>query len=149
MPNPKFIFFSFIFFLVGSFLYSTEIIGDMKTLAVVLKSLTKHAVVETVMQFGSSIEQKKFNDVDLCIFTTKDLSLKQRLKIVHNIPALFDVCFFEDLPLHIKHEVLTKGKILYTKNYYKLLKQIQYVDLEYPRYKEFLEGYHKEMVASL
>ena len=82
-------------------------------------------------------------------FTTKDLSLKQRLKIVHNIPALFDVCFFEDLPLHIKHEVLTKGKILYTKNYYKLLKQIQYVDLEYPRYKQFLEAYHQDMVAAL
>jgi predicted nucleotidyltransferase len=115
----------------------------------IVKSLIQHATVETIMQFGSSLEKKDFNDIDICIFTRKKVSLRKKLSLLRDIPPKFDVCFYDDLPLHIKHEVLTKGKILHTKNYYQLLKYVQYVDLEYPRYKLFLEEYHQEMVAAL
>lgn len=115
----------------------------------IIAKLKQNRFVESIMQFGSSLEKKDYRDIDLCIFTTKLLSLKEKLVLLRDVPEIYDISFYEELPLHLKREVLSKGKILFTKDYYKILQQIQYVDLEYPRYKEFLEDYHKEMVEAL
>lgn len=95
------------------------------------------------------MEGKNYRDVDLCLFTGRKLSLPEQLSIQRGLPLQYDISFYDDLPLHLRREVLTKGKILFTHDYYKLLKEIQYVDLEYPRYEAFLEGYHQEMIAAL
>lgn len=114
----------------------------------VVAQLKKNKAVESIIQFGSSLEKKDYNDIDLCVFTTRPLKLREQLTMIQDIPEKFDINFYETLPTHIKKEAL-KGKILFTKNYYHLLKQIQYIDLEYPRYKNFLKEYHQEMVAAL
>lgn len=114
-----------------------------------ITKLKQNRFVESIMQFGSSLKKKDYRDIDLCIFTTKPLSLKKKLVLLRDIPEIYDISFYEELPLHIKKEVLSKGKILFTKDYYKILQQIQYVDLEYPRYKEFLEDYHRGVAVAL
>ncbi len=114
----------------------------------VVEQLKKNKAVESIIQFGSSLEKKDCRDIDLCLFTTKPLALREQLAMVRDIREIFDISFYDDLPIHIKKEVL-KGKILFTRNYYHILKQVQYVDLEYPRYETFLDEYHREMMAAL
>lgn len=113
------------------------------------KSLEKDKRIEGVIQFGSSIKKKSFRDIDICIFPAKKLNFKDKLEIVRTFPEKYDVSFYDDLPLDIKKSVLSEGKIIFTKNYFKLLKMLQYVDLEYPRYKSFLKDYHERRVAAI
>jgi hypothetical protein len=115
----------------------------------IIAKLNKNKLVESIIQFGSSLDKKDYRDIDLCLFTVTPLSLKEKLMLLRDIPKMYDISFYEDLPLHIKREVLAKGKVLFTKNYYRILQQVQYVDLEYPRYKEFLEDYHREVAEAL
>lgn len=121
----------------------------MKSLKQIVEQLKKIPYVETVLQFGSSLAQADFRDIDICIMTTRSLSMKEEINLRKDIPEKYDINFYDGLPLHIKKQVLTTGKILFTRNYYHLLKQIQYVDFEYPRYKFFLEEYHRDMIAAL
>ena len=121
----------------------------MQDVPAIIKKLKNETVVESIIQFGSSLERKDYRDIDLCIFTIKPLNMKEKLILLRNIPEKYDISFYEELPLHIKREVLTKGKVLFTKNYYRILQQVQYVELEYPRYKDFLEDYHREVAAAL
>ncbi len=115
----------------------------------VVTELKKNKAVETIIQFGSSLERTDYRDIDLCIFTTRDLSFQEKLVIRRDIPEKYDLTFYDDLPTHIKKEVLSQGKILFTKDYYKVLKELQYIDLEYPPYLAFLEEYHQARIASL
>ena len=118
-------------------------------LSTVVQKLKQQHFVETVVQFGSSLEREDYRDVDLCIFASQPLSLRQKLRIITEFPEKYDVSFYEDLPLHIKKEILFNGKILFTRNYDKILQQLSYVELEYPRYKAFLDEYHQEMMAAV
>ena len=113
-----------------------------------IQKLKKSKIVESIIQFGSSLEKEDYNDIDLCIFTTRPLILGEQLRLVKDIPQKYDVSFYDGLPLHLKREVL-KGKILFTRDYYKILKEVQRVDLEYPHYEHFLEEYHQEAMAAL
>ncbi len=115
----------------------------------VTEPLQKITYVETILQFGSSLEREDFRDIDICIITTRPLSMKEEMAIRKEVPDKYDLNFYDDLPLHIKKQVLTTGKVLFSKDYYNLLKRIQYVDFEYPRYKAFLEEYHQDMIAAL
>src|SRR3989344_5785886 len=110
----------------------------------VVENLQKNKAVESIMQFGSSLTKKDFRDVDLCIFTTRRISLKEKLRVIRELPEKFDISFYDDLSLNLKHEVMSKGKVLYSRNYYKLLKEGQYVEREYHRLAVFLEDYHKK-----
>lgn len=121
----------------------------MMSLKQVVEQLKKISYVETIIQFGSSLEREDFKDIDICLITTRTLSMKEEMYIRKEVPDKYDLSFYDDLPLHLKKQVLTAGKVLYTKDDYHLLKIIQYVDAEYPRYKTFLEEYHQEMIAAI
>ncbi len=118
-------------------------------LAEVIRLLQKNKNVETIVQFGSSISMKKYNDIDLCIFTVMPLSLQEKLILIRELPELFDVCFFEDLPLHIKKRVCSGGKVLFTRDYYHFLTQMRIVELEYPYYGRFLQDYAQKRFAEV
>lgn len=115
----------------------------------VVENLQKNKAVESIMQFGSSLNRKNFRDIDLCIFTVRKISLKKRLEMIRELSGKYDISFYDDLPLNLRREVLVKGKILFTKDYYKLLKEMQYLEREYPRFAAFLEEYHQKRMAEL
>lgn len=121
----------------------------MDQLKKIVNQLKKKTYVESILHFGSSLKKKDYHDIDLCLMTVKKVSLKQKLALQRGIPEKYDLCFYDDLPIPLKKEVLSKGKIVFTKNYYRLLRQIQYIDLEYPRFRAFLDLYHAARVASL
>ena len=113
------------------------------------KSLEKSKLVESIIQFGSSLNKKDFKDVDLCVFTKKKLSLKEKLSLQRNLPENYDVNFYDDLPVNLKKEVMSKGKVIFTNNYFQLLKKMHYLDLDSLRFKNFLRDYHKRMVKAI
>ena len=112
-----------------------------------LEALQQNDLVESVIQFGSSVNKKQFRDIDLCIFTTKKLPLKKKLALTRHLPELYDISFYEDLPINLKKAVLSEGRIIFTKDYLKVLKRMSYIDLEYPRFRSFLINYHQKKVA--
>tara|TARA_Y100000310_G_scaffold220239_1_gene221704 strand:- start:939 stop:1295 length:357 start_codon:yes stop_codon:yes gene_type:complete len=114
-----------------------------------IELIKKVPEVESIIQFGSSIKRKNYRDIDICIFTKKKISLKRKLELVRDLPQKYDVNFYEDLPLNLKKEVLSKGKVLFTKNYLNILRKISFLDREYPRYSSFLKDYHKKRVKAL
>ncbi len=114
-----------------------------------LNNLKKITSVETVMAFGSSLTKKNPRDVDICIFTTKRIGLKEKLNILSLFPLHYDVNFFDDLPLNLKKRVLSEGKILFTKNYYRVLELMKIVDYEYPRFRSFVDDYHIKKMEAL
>ena len=70
-----------------------------------------------LIQFGSSLCNSEYNDIDLCIITHgHSISPEKKLKYRTFLPEHYEVQFFEDLPLYIKHEVLKKGKKLLLTN---------------------------------
>ena len=115
----------------------------------VIKLLKRNKAVTDIIQFGSSLTSPSPRDIDLCIVTTKKLTLKQKLQFQRNLPEQFDINFYENLPLNLKKEVLTTGKILFTQDYYALLKELMFVNDEFVRYHRFLEDYHQQRMASL
>ncbi|MAF99188.1 MAG: hypothetical protein CMH61_01105 [Nanoarchaeota archaeon] len=115
----------------------------------IIEQLQQSKYIETIMQFGSSIIKKKYRDVDLCLFTSNKISLKQKLRIVRDVPEFFDINFFDDLPMHLKKEVISTGKILFTRDYYQFLQRARMITDEFPRFKQFLDNYHKERMEAL
>ena len=113
-----------------------------------LNLLEKNKFVESIMQFGSSLKKKIYRDIDICIFTTKKLTLRQKLAMERNLPEKYDISFYDDLPIHLRKEVLS-GKIIFTNNYLNLLKEMKIVNDEFVRYELFLKDYHKERMAEI
>ena len=105
--------------------------------------LEKSGLVESIIQFGSSLYSANPEDIDLCVIPTKPLSLSEKLSLSRGLPEKIDLSFIKDLPVHIRKEVLGKGKIIYTRNYYRVLELMKETDLEFIQYKRFLEDYHK------
>ncbi len=115
----------------------------------VVTLLKRNKAVTNIIQFGSSLTSASPRDIDLCIMATKKLTLKQKLQFQRNLSEQFDINFYEDLPLNLKKEALTTGKILFTRDYYALLKELMFVNDEFVRYQRFLEDYHQQRMASL
>src|SRR3989338_7575232 len=112
-----------------------------------LTVLKKNPAVETIIQFGSSLKRKDFRDIDICIITTKTLDFQEKLTLRSNLPEKYDLSFYDELPLRLKKVVLTEGKILFTRNYLRFLREIPYLEREYPRYALFLEEHYQQKMA--
>ena len=97
-----------------------------------------------LFQFGSSLHDSAYRDIDLCIFVKNvPLSIEKKLKYRIFLSEFYDVQYFDDLPLYIKHEVLKNGKKILMKNEeimydiaYKFIKQ--FADFE-PHFRNYLE----------
>ena len=79
------------------------------------------------------------------MFTKRKFTLKEKLALIRNLPEQYDLCFYDDLPLHLKKIVISEGKVLFTRDYYKFFKEMRYVELEYPRYAMFLKEYQQRL----
>ena len=115
----------------------------------VVQQLQKHKIVESILLFGSSLHKKLPRDVDICIVTSQKIKFNEKLRLLRDLPEVYDVSFYDDLPLHLQKIVLSEGKILFTRNYYALLKLMQYIELEYPRYAAFLQEYNAQRMAEI
>lgn len=75
--------------------------------------------VKFIFLFGSYALKKQNNlsDIDFAVFYDGNSKerFKFRLKLMAKFPDKFDIHIFQDLPLHVRMNVL-KGKIIYAKD---------------------------------
>ncbi|MBD3339732.1 MAG: hypothetical protein GF353_11525 [Candidatus Lokiarchaeota archaeon] len=108
-----------------------------------IKKMTNDSQVYGLIRFGSSVKSPKYNDIDLCIVSRKDITAEKRLKYRVFLEERFDVQFFHELPLYIQHKVLKYGIYEYIRDYDTLfdicVQSIREYSLFEPHYKMYLE----------
>jgi predicted nucleotidyltransferase len=116
----------------------------------IVDTVTAHKGVHSILLFGSFIKGKatKDSDIDMCIIEEPGLTLtvKDKLRIMRNLPEKVDISFFHDLPLNIRQRVLQEGKIVYTKDDYYVYTLVKETDFEMSKYSKMQEEYHKEVM---
>ncbi len=85
-----------------------------------LKNIQGFEKVRFIMLYGSSVEgiPRAESDIDLCIDIGADTDYECssfRLKVLSELPDLFDVQIFGQLPLYVKKEVI-KGKVIFCRD---------------------------------
>lgn len=95
--------------------------------------------VYAAIVYGSFARGEAYNDVDLAVFTDTDL-----LEIAGELPDIFDVHAFHDLPLYVRHRVLKEGDLLFCTDEDRFYDEVIAFTREYeyfePRYREYLDG---------
>jgi len=85
------------------------------------KKISKIKKVDAIYVFGSYVDER-FNpylsDIDICIIG--NLNQEEKYKILREIPEIFDISFFDELPIYIKFRVLKQGKCLFMRDLEKL-----------------------------
>lgn len=97
-----------------------EIDELVKNSVEILKNIQGFEKVRFIMLYGSSVEgiPRAESDIDLCIDIDSDTDYERssfRLKVLSELPDLFDVQIFEQLPLYVKKEVI-KGKVIFCRD---------------------------------
>ena len=77
--------------------------------------------IKFVILYGSTIEGKQtpLSDVDIAVYYegSKEERFKFRMEVLGSVNDKFDIQTFQDLPLYIRKEIISHGKILYQKSY--------------------------------
>jgi len=77
--------------------------------------------IKFIILYGSVVEcnQTPLSDIDLAVYYegSKEERFKFRMEILGNVNDKFDIQTFQYLPLYIRKEIISHGKILYQKNY--------------------------------
>ena len=85
-----------------------------------LKKIEGFDKVRFIILYGSAVEgiTRAESDIDLCIDIDTETDYecsKFRLKVLSELPDIFDVQIFDQLPLYVKKEVL-KGKVIFCRD---------------------------------
>lgn len=116
----------------------------------IVKTLNSFEAVHSLIWFGSSVkgEATSESDIDICIIEEPAhvLKLKEKLRIIRELPEKVDISFFHDLPLNIRQRVLQEGEIIYTKDSYYVYTLVKETDFEMVKYRRMQEDYHKEVM---
>ncbi len=85
-----------------------------------LKNIQGFKKIRFIILYGSAAEgrTRENSDIDLCIdydAKTDHECSKFRLKVLSELPDLFDVQIFEQRPLYVKKEIL-KGKVIFCRD---------------------------------
>jgi len=97
-----------------------EIDELVKNSVEILKNIQGFEKVRFIMLYGSSVEgiPREESDIDLCIDVDTNTDYERssfRLKVLSELPDLFDVQIFAQLPLYVKKEVI-KGKVIFCRD---------------------------------
>lgn len=111
----------------------------------IVELLKSFDFVHSILLFGSRAREKSGRDIDICIVTSRELSLRERLSLESTVPSGVDISTFFELPVHIRKRVFKEGKVLYSKDMYHVLTLGKETDMEYSGYKRYREYYNKAM----
>jgi uncharacterized protein len=74
-----------------------------------------------IIQYGSTVtgEQTPLSDIDIAIYYngTKKQRFEFIITLLGSVDNQFDIHIFQDLPLYIQQEVISKGKLLYQQDF--------------------------------
>ncbi len=102
--------------------------------------------IEFVSLYGSTAERRQSNlsDIDIAVYYKGDKKerFRFRLKSLGRLENKFDVQIFQDIPLYIKKDIISKGKVLYYKKYETLFDIYLKTVREYEDFKKYLNLYY-------
>ncbi len=108
----------------------------------ILETLKSFDFIHSILLFGSRARGKTGRDIDLCIISSREPSLRERLSIDSVMPSGVDISMYHELPIHIRKRISEEGKVLYTKDMYYLLTLFKENDLDYVGYRKYREYYN-------
>ncbi len=85
-----------------------------------LKTIQGFEKIRFIILYGSAAEgtTREGSDIDLCLDIDADIDYERskfRLRVLSELPDVFDVQIFAQLPLYVKKEVL-KGKVIFCRD---------------------------------
>ena len=115
----------------------------------IINTLKSFKGVHSIFLFGSQAEGKsnKNSDFDYCIIEDpeKEISFRQKLRIMSYSNSPIDISFFHDLPIDIRMRIF-KGNLIHTQNYDYVLQLIKVTDDDYSKYKYFKQEYNQKIL---
>ncbi len=91
------------------------------------------------MVFGSYARDEDYSDIDVAVFTGSGVE-----ELVRELPSVFDIQPFQDLPLYIKKRVLEEGELVYCRDrdrfYDDVLEAVKAYEDFRPIHRKYLEG---------
>lgn len=113
----------------------------------IVKSLTEYEFVHSIILFGSQVrgDGGDESDIDICVISdyNHSVGIKDKVKLLTELPKIIDLCFYDDLPIDIRHRMFAEGKILYTRDLFHVLTLLKETDFKYPQFKSFKEERHR------
>lgn len=74
-----------------------------------------------IIQYGSTVtgEQTPLSDIDIAVYHhgTEKQRFEFIITVLGSVDDQFDIHIFQDLPLYIQQEVISKGKLLYQRDF--------------------------------
>lgn len=123
-----------------------------------VQRLKKNEEILALILYGSYVREESYRDIDVAVVIRpgyyKNLKKLQFLTdIVSELPSVFDIHIFQDLPLYIQERVLNEGKILLDNDFSQLFDVYQSTHKDYnlfiPHFKSYLgekntDGFRKD-----
>ncbi|HMF34747.1 MAG TPA: nucleotidyltransferase domain-containing protein [Candidatus Lokiarchaeia archaeon] len=81
---------------------------------------TNDPEVLAVVVYGSYVRGESYKDIDICLFLFPNITQSEsdkRISYSSQLPNIFDIQIFADLPIFIQARVINEGVILLNKNY--------------------------------
>src|SRR5271157_5747558 len=81
---------------------------------------TNDPEVLAVVVYGSYVRGESYKDIDICLFLFPNITQSEsdkRISYSSQLPNIFDIQIFADLPIFIQAQVINEGVILLNKNY--------------------------------
>jgi len=131
-----------------------------------LEPLTKRDIERTIAQikriggrkvrfialYGSTAVGRYTNlsDIDLSVFYdgNKNERFRFRLKVLGRVKDDFDIQIFQDLPIYIRKEIISYGKIIYYREHSGVFNVFIRTIQEFEDFKPCLEAYYSNLEAS-
>ena len=118
---------------------------DYEKIKKLMKVLKKDPNILAVVIYGSYARKEPYRDIDICIFLYPDRIedyIKIKMSYLGQFPDIFDIHYFNELPLYIQSRVIEEGIVVFDKDYDKLFDiyvgTIKDYNLFEPHYKAFL-----------
>ena len=107
--------------------------------------------VRFITLYGSMTVRKYTNlsDIDIAVFYEgdKDERFKFRMKILGRVKDDFDVRTFQDLPVYIRKEIISHGKMIYFREYDRIFDIFMHTIREFEDFKPRLDMYYSSLEA--
>lgn len=107
--------------------------------------------VHFIALYGSTAIGKYTNlsDIDIAVFYegNNDERFKFRMKILGRVKDDFDIQTFQDLPVYIRKEIISHGKMIYFREYDRIFDIFMHTIREFEDFKPRLDMYYSSLGA--
>lgn len=100
-----------------------------------------------IIQYGSTVtgNQTPLSDIDIAVYYhgTEKQRFDFIISVLGSIDDRFDIHLFQDLPLYVQQEVISKGKLLYQQNFFNTFDIFMKTIQQFSDFKPFLDIYYE------